>query len=412
MISTKNFYMSKIRVLVLPSDKTGVGKFRSIDPHVMLQNNHSEDFHVDIDYEPKINDINYWKQYDIVHFHRTIGQDYDNSVNLIQRLNSLGLVTIMDLDDYWLPTKEHPVHQMVLQMKLHEKIMANLKAASHVTTTTSVFATEISKFNKNVYILPNAINPKEGQFNVKSEPSDKLRFGWLGGSSHLHDLKLLDGTINKLSQHKDKFSMYLCGFDTRGTVTEINQQTGEQKQRDIKPEETVWARYEEIFTDNYKTVDPKHKEFLMSFKDESYVSDGLPFYNRIWTKPVTSYAANYKWFDVSLAPIKNHIFNRVKSQLKVIEAGFHKKAIIASNIGPYTIDLKHGLKNGEFTDGNALLVDEARNHSDWAKYMKKLIDNPNWAYDLGQRLYETVKDTYDLNKVTKDRAELYKSLIK
>ena len=124
MFSTKNFYMSKIRVLVLPSDKTGVGKFRSIDPHVMLQNNHSEDFHVDIDYEPKINDINYWKQYDIVHFHRTIGQDYDNSVNLIQRLNVLGLVTIMDLDDYWLPTKEHPVHQMVVQMKLHEKIMA------------------------------------------------------------------------------------------------------------------------------------------------------------------------------------------------------------------------------------------------------------------------------------------------
>jgi hypothetical protein len=44
--------------------------------------------------------------------------------------------------------------------------------------------------------------------------------------------------------------------------------------------------------------------------------------------------------------------------------------------------------------------------------MKKLIDNPNFAYDLGQRLYETVKDTYDLNVVTKNRAELYKSLIK
>ncbi len=404
--------MSKIKVLVLPSDKTGVGKFRSIDPHVMLQNNYPNEFHVDIDYEPKVNDYNYWKQYDIVHFHRTIGHDYDNSVDLIKRLNSIGIVTIMDLDDYWLPTKDHPVHQMVIQVKLHEKIMNNLKVAGHVTTTTSIFANEISKFNKNVYVLPNAINPKEGQFNVKTEPSDKLRFGWLGGSSHLHDLKLLDGTINKLSSYKDKFSMYLCGFDTRGTVTEINKETGEQKQRDIKPEETVWARYEEIFTDNYRVVDPKHKEFLMTFKDEEYVSDVLPFYNRIWTKPVTSYAANYKWFDVSLAPIKNHIFNRVKSQLKVIEAGFHKKAIIASNIGPYTIDLKHGLKNGEFTDGNALLVDEHKNHSDWSKYMKKLIDNPNFAYDLGQRLYETVKDTYDLNKVTKDRAELYKSLLK
>jgi glycosyltransferase involved in cell wall biosynthesis len=108
----------------------------------------------------------------------------------------------------------------------------------------------------------------------------------------------------------------------------------------------------------------------------------------------------------------NHIFNRVKSQLKVIEVGFYKKAIIASNVGPYTIDLKHALKNGQFSDGNALLVDEVKNHSDWAKNMKKLIDNPNFAYDLGQRLYETVKDTYDLNVVTKNRAELYKSLIK
>jgi len=404
--------MNKIRVLCLPSDKTGVGKFRSIDPHIMLQNLYPDDFHVDIDYEPKVNDINYWKQYDIVHFHRTIGHEYENSVDLIKRLNSLGLVTIMDLDDYWLPTKEHPVHAMVVQSKLHEKIMNNLKAAGHVTTTTSIFATEILKFNKNVYVLPNAINPNEPQFKAKTEPSDKLRFGWLGGSSHLHDLKLMDGTMNKLSQLKDKFSLYLCGFDVRGSVTEINQQTGEQKQRDIKPEETVWSRYEEIFTDNYKLVDPKHKDFLMEFRDDEFISDTLPFYNRVWTKPINTYASNYRLFDVSLAPIKNHIFNRVKSQLKVIEAGFYKKAIIASNVGPYTVDLKHALNNGEFTNGNALLVNEVKNHSDWAKYMKKLIDNPNWSYDLGQRLYETVKDTYDLNKVTKDRSELYKSLLK
>jgi glycosyltransferase involved in cell wall biosynthesis len=404
--------MKKIKVLVLPSDRTGVGKFRSVDPHVMLQNNHSDEFHVDIDYEPKINDINYWKQYDIVHFHRSIGQDYNQAPNIINSLNALGIITIMDLDDYWLPTKEHPVHQLIIQNKLHEKIMNNLKVVSHVTTTTSIFATEISKFNKNVYVLPNAINPNEPQFKAETLPSDKLRFGWLGGSSHLHDLKLLDGFTSKLSNLKDKYSLYLCGFDVRGTVTEINKETGEQKQRPIKPEETVWARYEEIFTDHYRMITPEQKEFLMKFKEEEYVSDVLPFYNRIWTKPVTSYAANYRWFDVSLAPIKNHIFNRVKSQLKVIEAGFYKKAIIASNIGPYTIDLKHSLKNGEFTDGNALLVDEHKNHSDWAKYMKKLIENPNFAYDLGQRLYETVKDTYDLNKVTKDRAELYKTLVK
>jgi glycosyltransferase involved in cell wall biosynthesis len=403
--------MSKIKVLVLPSDKTGVGKFRSVDPHVMLQNLYPDDFHVDIDYEPKINDVNYWKQYQIVHFHRSIGHDYDMAVQIIQMLNNMGIVTIMDLDDYWLPTKEHPIHQLILQNKINQKIMANLKVAGYVTTTTSLFAKEIEKLNKNVFVLPNAINPNEPQFKANTEPSDRMRFGWLGGSSHLHDLKLLDGTFNRLNSLKDKFSVYLCGFDTRGTVTEVNKQTGEQKQRPIKPEETVWARYEEIFTDKYRLVTNEQKDELIKFKEGDLVNPNFPTYNRIWTKPVTSYAANYRWFDVSLAPIKNHIFNRVKSQLKVIEAGFYKKAIIASNVGPYTIDLKHSLKNGEFTDGNALLVDEVRS-GDWAKYMKKLIDNPNWAQDLGERLYETVKDRYDLNIVTKERAELYKTLIK
>ena len=71
------------------------------------------------------------------------------------------------------------------------------------------------------------------------------------------------------------------------------------------------------------------------------------------------------------------------------------------------------IKNGEFTkDGNALLVSENRNHSDWYKFIKKLNTNRNLVVDLGERLYETVKDTYDLNVVTKTRAEFYKSLIK
>jgi glycosyltransferase involved in cell wall biosynthesis len=102
----------------------------------------------------------------------------------------------------------------------------------------------------------------------------------------------------------------------------------------------------------------------------------------------------------------------MKSQLKVIEAGFYKKAIIASDLGPYTLDLKHCLNHGNFVDGNAMLVDENRNHSDWAKYIKKLVENPSMIKDMGERLYETVKDTYDLNVVTKNRAEFYKSLIK
>jgi len=223
----------------------------------------------------------------------------------------------------------------------------------------------------------------------------------------------LEGFISKNGIDFNKKVQYvICGFDTRGTVTEINPQTGEQRRRDILPHETVWARYEEIFTDNYKIIDEDYKNFLLKYKEEEYISNNELPYLRVWTKPVTSYAMNYSKFDISLAPIKNHMFNRMKSQLKVIEAGFYKKALIASDIGPYTIDLKHCLKNGEFVDGNAMLVNENRNHSDWAKFIKKLVNNPNLITDMGERLYETVKDKYDLNVVTKQRAEFYKSIIK
>jgi glycosyltransferase involved in cell wall biosynthesis len=371
------------------------------------------EFHVDIDYQPNVNDINYFKKYQIVHFHRSIGQDYDKSVDLINRLKSEGIIVIGDIDDYWLPTKEHPIQQLILQNKIHEKIVKNLKASSYVTTTTEIFANEIKKFNKNVIVLPNAIDPQDPQYKEETLPSDKIRVGWLGGSSHLYDLKLVEGMVNKLSSLQDKLQYYVCGFDTRGMVTEINKQTGEKKQRPIKPEETVWVKYEQIFTNNYQIVSSKYKEFLDKFTDEEYFGDlKNENYVRVWTRPVTSYAKNYSKFDISLAPIKNHIFNRMKSQLKVIEAGFYKKAIIASNVGPYTIDLKHALKNGQFTDGNALLVNENNNHSDWSKNIKKLVENPNMITDLGERLYETVKDKYDLNKVTETRSEFYKSLIK
>ena len=404
--------MEKINVLVIPSDQSGVGKFRSTDPHIKLQNMYPNDFHVDIEYEVDLNNQEFWKKYQIVHFHRTIGSNYDVAPHFISRLRSMGIVVIGDIDDYWLPTKEHPIQQLILQNKIHEKIINNLKVCDYVTTTTELFANEIKKFNKNVVVFPNAIDPKDPQFNEPTLPSDKIRVGWLGGSSHLYDLKLLDGMVQKLSSVQDKLQYYVCGFDIRGTVTEINKDTGQKTQRPIRPEETVWVKYEQIFTDNYKIITPTYKDYLDTFTENDYSGVEKENYVRVWTRPVNSYAKNYSKFDISLAPIKNHIFNRMKSQLKVIEAGFYKKALIASNVGPYTIDLKHALNKGEFTDGNALLVNETNNHSDWAKYIKKLVDNPNMITDLGEKLYETVKDTYDLNVVTKNRAEFYKSLIK
>ena len=114
-----------------------------------------------------------------------------------------------------------------------------------------------------------------------------------------------------------------------------------------------------------------------------------------------------------MAPLKDHTFNLVKSQLKVIEAGFHKKALIAQDFGPYQIDCVNLIeKGGKINEnGNAILVEKHKNHKDWFKAMKKLIENPELVDLLQNNLYNTVKERYHIDTVTKKRAEFYKSIL-
>jgi glycosyltransferase involved in cell wall biosynthesis len=92
----------------------------------------------------------------------------------------------------------------------------------------------------------------------------------------------------------------------------------------------------------------------------------------------------------------------MKSQLKIIEAGFHKKPLIVSEVYPYQLDGISGK--------NCILVPEKKEHKEWYEGAKKLIKNPQMRIDMGEALYETVKDKYNLHNVTRKRAQLYKSL--
>jgi len=342
-------------------------------------------------------------------------------VETLNRIENLGVLTIMDLDDYWSPGKHHPAYLIIKNSGIDKKILNNIKISRNVITTTPLFKKEISKYNKNTYVIPNSIDPNEAQFKPNAEESNRVRIGWLGGSSHLKDLELLKGLVGKIKSDKliDKVQFVLCGFDTRGTITRINEKTGQQTQTPIKPHESVWFKYENIFTDSYNIISEEYKKYLLTFNKEEYHDIQNEAYRRVWTKPINTYASNYNLFDVSLAPLEENIFNKVKSQLKVIEAGFHKKAIIAQDFGPYQLDLinyydKPKSKRGQITineKGNALLVPSSKNHKDWYRNVKKLITNPELITELSENLHNTVKDTYNINNVSKTRRDLYVKLL-
>lgn len=407
--------MSKIRILAIPPDSHGVGKFRIINPYIYIQENYPDDFHIDIksDVENK-NEV--FDDYDIIVMHSFVHGKLspDDNLKRIKWLKDKGKIVIADFDDYWDPGMRHPQYiQAKLGGIIKNKIQL-LNTATYITVTTSVYRDTLrKKFGlKNVFVFPNAIDETESQFIPKPILSDKIRYGWLGGSSHLADIELLRNGISSMHDtFGDKIQFVLCGFDLRGTITEIDQVTKKKNVRPIKPEETVWYKYEKIFTKDYSVLDNEYLNFLHTFKESEYNDKDKPYVRR-WTKEINKYATNYNYLDVSLAPLVLCDFNEHKSQLKAIEAGFFKKALIASAIHPYTIDLVSAIDfGGKYNPkGNALLVDPNKNHKQWFQHMKRLAENPNMIEDLGNKLFETVKDKYSLKQVCKERVDFLKKI--
>ena len=387
----------KIKMLVIPSDRTGCGKFRSVDPHVYIQEHYGNEFDIDIAYSMPNGDLEaFLKQYDLIHIHKQL----DKECKIMDMIKFLGIPVIIDVDDHFILGNDHPMSLTAKKERWHEPIVNHLKKADYVTTTTPIFANVLKKYNKNVAVFPNAINPEEKQFDIPKNPSDgRLRVGIICGSSHLKDLELIDGIAKQIN--KDKVQFVLCGFDTRGNRTIYNQETGEKTVRPILPQESVWCDYERIFTDNYKTISLEHKEFLMKFMtntDDPFMNEP---YRRMWTRSIDSYATHYQNVDVLICPLKENDFNAVKSQLKFIECGFTNTAIIAQNFGPYTIDsipmIEKGGKINE--NGNCLLVDTRKNHKDWAKYINKLADDREMLKKLQENLSEYIRERYSLSKI-------------
>jgi glycosyltransferase involved in cell wall biosynthesis len=407
--------MSKINILVNPNDRAGSGKYRCVDPHVTLQNNFPNDFFVEINERIDFSDMNYLKKFQIFFFHRVPQNNYINPVEIIKNIKSFGGKVIIDLDDHWNLDPSHGMYHQAKKDNLAGTIISVIKEADLVTVTTHFLQKEVLKHNKNCVILPNAINPNETQFKPNPSQSEKLRFGWLGGSSHIKDIELLKDIPQRSSSFSDKMQLVLCGFDTRGKVKAFNKETQQWMERDMQPIETTWFMYEVMITNNFKFLgnNQEYLKYLLKFDQQlQYDDKNLP-YRRIWTKSIDNYAKGYNEFDVALAPLNDSSFNLYKSQLKIIEAGFHKKALIAQNYGPYTIDLvAANEKGGGFNSkGNALIVDVNKNHKQWSQHVKRLVDNPNLVKDLGENLYEMVKNKFDINIVTNDRAEIYKNLI-
>lgn len=406
----------KIRVLVCPSDTYGVGLYRSVSPHTQLDKLYGNEFEVDINLQPDWTNHDFLAQYDLIHFHKGLIGDMNILWDALDFCKENNIVTVMDLDDNWDVGPQHPLYLTNKAMKAPEKITTNFRKVDYVTTTTEIFAQKIRKYNKNVFVYPNTIDPNEEQYQPIKNPSSRIRFGFIMGSSHEKDMEQFKGVVNCLGKDiLDKIQIVLCGYDLRGTINMIDKDGKMAGSRPIQPTESVWFTYERNVTDEYRIVSKSYKDFLFQFTPNLQWPnvDNEP-YRREWTKSTEEFAKHYRNVDVLLAPLDCNSFNEVKSELKFAEAGFTHTALVCSDFGPYhMVGDSYFKKFGEINEnGNCVLIDPTKKHKQWAQTIKKLVANPEIITRLQDNLHEFAKNNYDIRDWTKKRAEWYKSIIK
>lgn len=374
-----------MKILLITSPRlTGLNYHRQIVPFTNLD--------VDAEAYPVWNDEftdEFLKGFQCVSFLRTISLEGKTEA-ISKRIKSLGLKIHFDIDDYWVLPVSHPMREGFIKENVGAQVVEAIKQADFITCSTEILAQRLKEHNDNVYVLPNAINPDEEQWQHVEVKNEKARFGYIAGLHHNKDVELLHPNIIKLYKDSslfNKFQLCVAGFN----VTKY-----EDGSQQMNP---YYKRVEQVFTDNYKYVkEPNYKEYLKSNNPTDNEKTGGFQYRRLWGQDTFNYGKLYNFIDVSLVPLYETMFSKNKSELKLIEAGFMKKAVIVSEVAPYIPFA---------TKDNSLLIKPTRNHIDWYINIKKLINEPNLRNDLAEQLYEDVKDKYHIKNVNVERKQIF-----
>lgn len=288
-----------------------------------------------------------FSQYDCVVFSRWTGNYH---YNIIEKIKSQSKLWV-DNDDYWVLPKWNPAY------KAYKKVIKNalkdsLQFADVITTTTEVLAREMQQFTSTkIDVIPNCLDLSQSQWNVDIQEREKFAIGWVGGSSHEEDLKVLGNSIKRFcEQYNAEFVM--CGH---------------------MMEYGVWHRMEQIVT------------------GES-IENRPEWFKTVRASTPDAYGSMYRQFDIAIAPLTESRFNSFKSELKMIEAAAYKMPIICSDVEPYNL---HAVNLGCTLSIN--------NEDEWFNNIVHVYKNHSL---LGELNYNYCQENYDISKWTKVRYDI------
>ena len=118
---------------------------------------------------------------------------------------------------------------------------------------------------------------------------------------------------------------------------------------------------------------------------------GLPLRRVVYLPvlPFQKYPRILSAFDVALAPLKNDVFNRCKSSLRLLEYGAWGVPYVASKVAPYW-------RFHRETGGQAGLI--AANASEFAPLVVRLLQDPDERRQRGGCGLKHVREEHDLRR--------------
>ena len=301
---------------------------------------------------------------DVIVFHRPEEEEY---YNLAKLLKKDGKKIVMDNDDTfkidWHPLAQFGADGGEKTLKDRDaSINKFMGIADMVTTTTETLASEYRKYNDNVVILPNCVDPFDWDEPLKNK-TNKVRIGIVGSAALEYDYEPIKDVLRELNK-RDDVQLFMFGL-------------GDKKHRKENPHVTK------------------------AFKDDYDFWDSLNIDHFQWC-PISDYPSklNEARLDIMLIPRKDNYFNRCKSNIKFLEASMCEIPVIAQSFdnAPYE-EISHGV--------NGLLV---KDNNDWMKQIDYLINNDGARKIMAVKAKDYVLDNYNIEDRAHEWDDAYKSL--
>jgi hypothetical protein len=243
------------------------------------------------------------------------------------KLASPDLKIVQMVDDLFGEVPEKHPNRQFQSREGHQRMMQALTQSDRLIVTTQPLVDYYKRYVSDVRIVPNALGNQWLSFVGVPNRRSRLRVGWVGAGQHQGDLEIIADVVRELSNEVDWVFMGMC---TDG----------------IKP-------YLKEFHGFVSIADYPKKMFELDL-------------------------------DIAIAPLEDNIFNRCKSNLRLLEYGAMGWPVVCSDVHPYRTD-------------DPPVIRVKNSSADWIGAIRSLMDE-NVRRNYASKLNKWVCDKYILSE--------------